>query len=556
MSLATSTSKEILYIDIDDEITAIIEKVTSSQHKIVALVLPKRSTTLQSIVNMKLLQRSATAAKKNLVLITSDQNLLPLAGAVGIHVAKTPQSKPVIPADPTSAVGYDEDAGGEAIDEDDFDVNAKGAVAIGALAATQNSEDETIELDNTPVSDALVEKTKSKKSDKKGGPKVPNFNKFRSWLGVGIVAGIVLLVGAIFAFFTMPKATVIISTNTKEVANTLDVQFDATAKAVTVTPPVVPSVVERVDRTNSETVAATGERNDGVKATGTVILTLCASTLSDVKSVPAGTGTSTAGKNYITQKTAPFDFAKKQTCTGGKFTFTSENVPIVSQAGGTGYNVTDATFTVAGSTATGTGSASGGTDDIKKIVAQADIDSATKKLEAKTDTTIQDELSRRLESKNLYVIEDSYTTTSSSITSSVNAGAEAADVTVTRKTANTMIGTKEADLNELITKTVEKQIDPARQKVLNTGLTTAVFKMQNQQDNSTKVLMSMSVKSTVGPQLDDEKIKEDVAGMKAAEAEALIGSYPGVSKVEVTYGPFWVSSIPKNTDKITIIHEK
>ena len=61
--------KDTLYIDVDDEITVIIDKVRSSDGKIVALVLPKRAATLQSVVNLKLLKKTAQSAKKNLVLI-------------------------------------------------------------------------------------------------------------------------------------------------------------------------------------------------------------------------------------------------------------------------------------------------------------------------------------------------------------------------------------------------------------------------------------------------------------------------------------------------------
>src|SRR3982750_4418911 len=90
--------KDTIYIDIDDEITSIIEKVRASQQKIVALVLPKRASVLQSIVNMKLLKRTADTAKKSLVLITSEAGLLPLAGTVGLYVARNLQTKPEIPA--------------------------------------------------------------------------------------------------------------------------------------------------------------------------------------------------------------------------------------------------------------------------------------------------------------------------------------------------------------------------------------------------------------------------------------------------------------------------
>jgi hypothetical protein len=554
--LPTSTSKDVIYIDVDDEITAIIEKVTSSAHKIVALVLPKRSATLQSIVNMKLLQRSSTAAKKNLVLITSDANLLPLAGAVGMHVAKTPQSKPYIPLQPATNDDDQEEITAQEDDDSDFDVEAKGAVAVGELVAATEKDDETIELDNSVADTSEKKRDIPKKSSKKSGPKVPDFIKFRKLFIAGVFAFIVLIAGGAYAFITMPYSNILIATDTQQVSNTMDVLFDATTQKVLADPETVPSVVERVERTNTETVAASGERNDGEKATGTLTLTLCASSMFEVKSVPAGTGASTGGKNYITQKTAVFDFAKKQTCTSGKFTFSSDNIPIVAQAGGAGYNVEDANFTVAGSTATGVGSASDGTDDIKKIVVQADIDSSTKKLESKVDDTAKEELQRRLESKGLLVIKESFVTTNTAVVSNVPVGTEAADVTVTRKTMNTMIGAKESDMNELITKMVEKDIDPGKQKVLSTGLDQVVFQLQNQQEDSAKVLMSMDIKSTVGPELNDQKIKDSVAGMKAGEAEKLIGSYPGVTKVDITYGPFWVSSIPKDTAKITIIHEK
>src|SRR5947209_11713113 len=95
-----ASEKDTIYVDIDDEITGIIDKLKSSDGKIVALVLPKRATVFQSIVNMKLLKRAADDSKKHLVLITAEAGLLPLAGAAGVHVAKTLTSKPEIPLAP------------------------------------------------------------------------------------------------------------------------------------------------------------------------------------------------------------------------------------------------------------------------------------------------------------------------------------------------------------------------------------------------------------------------------------------------------------------------
>ena len=89
--------KDTIYVDVEDEITTIIDKVKNSSNKLVALVMPKRSSVLQSTVNMKLLKRAADSSKKQLVLITAETSLLPLAAEIGLPVAKNLQSKPAIP---------------------------------------------------------------------------------------------------------------------------------------------------------------------------------------------------------------------------------------------------------------------------------------------------------------------------------------------------------------------------------------------------------------------------------------------------------------------------
>lgn len=86
--ISPKPQKATVYLEADDEITSIIEKVESAGPKVVALVLPKRMTSLQSVVNMRLLKRNADLANKSVVLITSDSSLLPLAGAAKLHTAK------------------------------------------------------------------------------------------------------------------------------------------------------------------------------------------------------------------------------------------------------------------------------------------------------------------------------------------------------------------------------------------------------------------------------------------------------------------------------------
>ena len=87
-------NKDVIYIDVDDDVTAIIGKIKKAKEKIVALVPPKRTGALQSAVNLRLLERMAKNDKKKLVLITNNQALVALAASAKIPVAKNLQSKP------------------------------------------------------------------------------------------------------------------------------------------------------------------------------------------------------------------------------------------------------------------------------------------------------------------------------------------------------------------------------------------------------------------------------------------------------------------------------
>lgn len=105
--------KDVIYIDIEDDITSIIGKVKEAGAKIVALVPPKRIGVLQSAVNLKLLTKSATENDKRVVLITSDHSLTALAAGLKIPVAKNLQSRPEIPQMDSPEVADEEVINGE-----------------------------------------------------------------------------------------------------------------------------------------------------------------------------------------------------------------------------------------------------------------------------------------------------------------------------------------------------------------------------------------------------------------------------------------------------------
>ncbi len=587
-----SNGKDVIYVDVDDEITGIIDKVSNSSSKIVALVLPKRATVFQSIVNMKLLKKRADAAKKQPVLITSESSLLPMAGSVGLYVAKTLQSKPEIPSATTTpghtaaTAAVAAGAAGIAVhrhDEDDetddeFDAQEAADKPVGDLAGNSDSvksinetPEDTIEIDNSESTDkssggkdvaAVAAAGAAGKAGAKKGKnhklKVPNFDKFRMKLVLIILGIVLLIVGWVVANNVLPKATVTIKTDTSDVNSSLTPTLDTTADTVDTNSQVVPAKVATTQKAYTAQASASGKKNQGDKATGSVQLTAtaCAPNLGTPDSIPAGSGLSANGLTFITQESAHFHF---DGFSGGSCAkYTTDDVSITADKGGTNYNLGDGTnFTVAGSSSiTGTGSTDGGTDDIVTVVQQSDIDSAKKQAEQGIDkNALQQQLKQQLEGEGEFAITETFISHPPKVTTSAKPGDQVANVTYTENIVYSMFGAQKSDLDKLITASVNQQIDANKQSIQDDGLDQAQITMPSP-GTLAKTQIDMQVTSVIGPHLDENELKKSVAGSKAGEARSVIKGNPGVEDVTVDLSPFWVETIPKNTDKITIVYTK
>lgn len=78
--------KRIIYAEIDDEVTALYDKIKPIKSDHIYIVVPKRAIIFQSVVNLKILKRKAQDDGKKLSLITDDKNGVYLAQQIGIPV--------------------------------------------------------------------------------------------------------------------------------------------------------------------------------------------------------------------------------------------------------------------------------------------------------------------------------------------------------------------------------------------------------------------------------------------------------------------------------------
>ncbi|MBA2279203.1 hypothetical protein H0V99_02055 [Candidatus Saccharibacteria bacterium] len=545
-------NKESVYIDVDDEITNIIEKVKTSESKIVALVLPKRATVLQSVVNMKLLKKAALSSKKSIVLITSEVGLLPLAGAAGLHVAKSLQSKPVIPPMPKT-VADDDEVTEDIGDEVPIDATTSVGTLAAAAAIADDDDTETIELDNIDLDGTEAGAVKKGMAERLKHLKVPNFERFRLVFFLAGLGLLLLVGGLIMAFIIMPKAHITIKTDTTSVVSSFDFIASANVAELNIDEKKIPAVYKEVIKKDSEKAPATGQKDTGTKATGTMTLKNCAATEGSVV-VPVGTRFTNSGLSFASDEAVTLP--ESSFSSGGTCKTDTRSVDVTAESPGDNYNLSSRTYTSNLGSVTASGSAmSGGTTNIIKIVSQGDIDAAVAKMKSRLDKQAVDELKALMDTEQLFTLNESKFSTEPKIASTPALDHEATEFTVTSETTYSTLGIKREYLSQVIASDVEDKIDTQKQAITNDGIDTAIFRLNNLA-NPKEAFISFRTSVVAGPELDEVAIKEAVRGKKRGQVESYISSQPGVKEVIVEYSPFWIYSTPKSTKKIQITIEK
>ncbi len=556
MKINSGNAKDTIYVDAEDDISAIIEKVRSSESRVVALVLPKRAATLQSIVNLKLLNRSAKNAQKSIVLITSETGLLPIAGAAGLHVAKTLQSKPEIPESPQlkNKIINTEAENVSSIEEPDIDT----ATSVGQLAGHVATE-ETIELDNESSTDLIASKTVSKNPFNKKF-KVPNFNRFRVVLFGGLGLLVLLIVGGVFAFVILPKASIIIKTDTTNIQTDLVITAKTDTKEVDKTNLILPAENKNLNKSDTEKVVATGQRDDGDKAKGTVTITNCNADNDKGITLNSGTVISTSNGTslgYVIDETVTIpqsDFTGSHVCKSNQF----KNVTITAQKPGGQFNIsanTSFTTSISGVSGKNGSALSGGSSKIVQVVSQTDADGAKQKAIDKMNGTAIDELKAQFVTDNALSLNDTFVAGEAKIVTTPNVNEPATEVSVSVTITFTMLGIKNEDLKQIVENDVSKHIDVSKQVIQDDGIKNARIQITDKK-SAKEVKFSISTIVVAGPHLDANGIKDQVSGKSKQETQSIIHSRPGIIDVNISYQPFWVYSTPKNKSKITITFEQ
>lgn len=575
-------NKDVIYIEPEDDITDIITKIENSKEKIIALVPPKKAGILRSIVNIKLLVKAGTAAKKTIVLVTTDPSIIKLAASVKLPVTKDlttaptiPDGKKVAPIETTTKEKLEENLGDEK-EEKDSDEDE-----VEAEAEEKSEDDSDEEKDEEESASEVAEKTeaedekKKTKKEKKAKREGKEGGKIKTWflnhkkLAIfGGIFGVALILVLIWAFAIAPAATVTVGIRT--VANNFSetVSFTETLTEEKVEEGKFYLTAEKLEVPSVVEFEATGQKNVGEKATGSVVVytffpinikgsttvdkgsTFTISELTFVADESIGLSYSGKGVNECDNKNNAVSLVNSGCQVSGriKVTATQPGAKYNIAASNTGWASPAAIDGVYSDKAM-----EGGSDQMITVVTQADIDKAKAELTTSSETDNKKKLFENTEEKNegAFVLESSFTQVTSEATSTPAVGEEVKEGVKPKISVTTTASVFTIDKTKVEEFITEKAKISESQKI---------YEMRDPFiENFLKVEGGYSGKLktsyVAGPKITENDVIEIIKGKGLGQAQHDLKDIDGVASMRIDTSYPWVMSIPGDPNKITVILE-
>ncbi|GEM_PF-1153981 len=570
--------EEILYLEADEEITSIVDRLKATTATNIALVIPKRATLLQSIVNLKLLKKQGEDLRKEISLVTTDRMGRNLAAQVGltvyqrieqrnIPIKKKPQIKR--PAY-LGHIGYKQttrrpltvfERDKKRIPFVDLSLRQKKANGSINIPITKKTPSESFATKKM-VADVSPEKVATMKTVV---PKVPSVlgykiraaKNFAGKLNLKII-GIFILFGlfilAFVAFLILPSATVKANLNTEEIKYNLDLIISSKATEVNFEKNIVPGQI--VDNTQEieENFEATGKKDAGTKASG--IMTIINKT-GDIQPLVKTTQfkDNKTGKIFRTEKDV---IVPKATVNSEGETIPGQtSVRVIADKPGEEYNVAASQFTIIKLEASkrnlvygiSEDKMTGGTSNIVAVVSKNDIKKAKSTTYRKILEVAKTELQKQTP-ENLTLDEKLIKGNVIEAKPSVAQDQQATKFSYFLKIKFITLAYDSNQIRQLAQEKIEN-LTAKDKKVIPESIEITYTKTKlNPKKETITTLVKINAK-TIG-RIDEAKLKTELKGRNEQETESYLKNLAEFRDASVSFWPFWVKSIPSNASRVKL----
>ncbi len=559
-------NKDVVYIEPEDDITDIITKIENSKEKIVALVPPKKASVFRSIVNIKLIAKAGATAGKTVVLVTNDPSIEKLAAVAKLPITKDLKTAPTIPEAESEEVE-------ETTSKEDLIEKSESGEVVAEESADESSENTEIEptedkgdSSGSPADESDSEDDKESKTDTKAkkSSKEPK-NPFLKWVAshkliVGLSSGgaLLLILLMIWAFVIAPSVIVTIGIRTTKNNFSENITFTETLTDENSAEGKFYLIEKKIESKSEIEFTATGKKNRGEKATGSVIVYLYFNAPGSVK---IGEGTTFTNNNlaYKADKDTSLIWdGNNSSCENNNVILNgkiqcliSERVQVTAAEPGKDYNIeaTSANWSTSAGVAVYSDEAmTGGTDDIIIVVQQSDIDNALKEISSSNESENKTKLYNTIDN-DVIVIESSFSQKVGDPVSVPGVGEEVKDdkkAKLTVVTTDSVFAIDRTKVEEFISNKAKLSENYKIYEINDPFIENFV-----KSDNGYSGKLKTSYVS--GPKVTENDVINLIRGKGLGTAQHDLNSVEGISKITIDTSYPWVSSIPNDPEKISII---
>lgn len=517
---------KLVYLELEEEITSVIDKLQRTPAAEVFLVVPKKANLIQSLVNLKLLKKHAAMLGKEVTLITADPVGLNLAQRAGLS------ARPRVDAPPAA----------EAPEEINLrPQGAKKSLRVRSYREIQQAparkKDEA--LGRIPVRGDR-EKTKS----------VSLISRRKMALVLIII--LVALVGvAFYVYFFLPTGKLRLTLKTESISNDTKVTVSETVSGPDSATNQIPGKKYEVELEDSVVAAATGEKDIGRKAQGT--LTLYNTYQTTPRSIVPSRFQTTDGKVFLSQETVTLP---GYTDTGGgNKTPGTVTVSVEAEKPGDAYNIDPTTFVlpaldpglkkdIYGKSST---AMVGGKTEIAKVVSEEDL----KKAEETMINRMKEKAVANFRDADYTIVPAGSSVEIISYEPKPAKDEKAVEFSLKIKAKLTFLAFKEADLKSVATADL-KNVLPPDKFFLGEESRDASLELSEDRIAEGSMVIYYHENKRFTSLIDKEKLKVEIAGLSISETQAKLKGRENIIDVAVDFWPFWVTRFPTDHQRITV----
>lgn len=614
---------EKVFIEIDEEIIFIVEKVKRALDKEVILIIPDRSQLLGSVVSLKLLAQEIAKSDKYVVLVTEDEIGERLARKSGFVVvnkvniidkdiwekvrkkkefvvnkmekrkkslvaernvngkdsqkasveegSKVPSRKKKLAPKKVEVEGFEMMAGGdiarEIREEVDHMIEDKSEDGADKTKETKRNEEQKNKLIGTNMANYSYSQVKGKKDKnekKKGdsfGMRIDKFlNKIGGLFGKGnsqkyIIGGIIILIAFfLVSYFVLPSANVVVEVESEDITLSENVIADTSIFTLDTDNLVIPAEELEITRDRSDSADATGEKETGQKASGTITVFNLSS--EDIV-LPAGTSIESieTGFTYLLNVEATAPAKKPDDDPEDPGLIGSVDVGIIADNFGDDYNVAGKQefrvqgYDVENIYAKNFTNITGGTIEVKKVVDKSDVENLQEDLETSLKEDVKaallDEVGETRE-----VIEDTIEYEVINTDASPGEGAEAGTFNLSVTMKVTALSFDKENIDSLATDLV------ASKNEQEVEIEEFEYSSEVQKSEDKKIYIKLNITGVVTPQIDKESLRDNLVGKSESAGIEYLKGQKIIDNYQLELAPKWMPAFlkhfPSSKDKIKI----